>query len=88
MAIDDQTRHLVGLIRNDRLGEELLERHIGERDPRGHHLLGAVGSDTGKAIAGTRRTCLGQEIAKIVEDVGGITDGVPIGHALLRTDQR
>ena len=80
MAIDDQASDLVGLVRNDRLVEELLERHIGQRDPRGNHLLGAFGSNTGKAITGARGTCLGKEIAEIVKNVGGITDDVPIGH--------
>src|ERR1700689_2011403 len=80
MAIDDQAGHLVGFVGNDRLVQELLEWHVCERDPRSHHLFGALGCDTGETIAGTRRACLGQEIAKVVEYVGGTTDDVPIGH--------
>src|SRR5271156_4886571 len=80
MAIDDQACHLVGFVGNDRLVQELLEWHVCERDPRSPHLFGALGCDTGKTIAGTWSACLGQEIAKVVENVGGTTDRVPIGH--------
>ena len=80
MAIDDQAGHLDGLVGNDRLVQEVLERNVRERDPRSHHLFGALGCDAGKTIAGARWTCLGQEIAKVVEYVGGTADSVPIGH--------
>jgi hypothetical protein len=80
VGIDDQTGHFIVFVGNDGLLQELLEGNVGERNPRRNHLLGAVGSDRSEAVAGTRRRGLGQEIAKVVEDVGGGAYGVPIDH--------
>ena len=41
MAVDDQAGDLVVFIGDDGFLQELLQRHIGQRHPRRHHLLGA-----------------------------------------------
>ncbi len=80
MGIDDQTGNFVVFVGNDGFLQELRERNVGERNPRRNHLLGAVGSDPGQPVTGARRRGLGKEIAKVVEDVGGGTYGMPIDH--------
>jgi len=54
--------------------------HPNTKNPRRDHLLGALGGDPSQAVSGTRRRGFGQEIAKVLEDVGGGTYGVPIDH--------
>src|SRR5487761_2062959 len=80
MGIDDQTSNFVVFVGNDGLLQEPLEGNVSERNSRRYHLLGAIGSDPGQAVAGTRRRGLGQEITKVVEDVSGCAYGVPIDH--------
>ena len=80
MAIDDQAGDLVVLVGDDGLLQELLQRNVRQRHPRRDHLLGAIGGDPRQAIAGARRRGLGQQIAQIVEDVGGGIDDVAIDH--------
>jgi len=80
VGVHDQARDFVIFVGNDGLVKELLERDVGKGDPRGHHLLGALGGDPGKAVTGARRRGFGQEIAKVVEDIARVTDGVPIDH--------
>jgi hypothetical protein len=55
--------------------QKLLERNVGQRHPRRDHLLGTVGGDPGQPVAGARRRRLGQQIAQIIEYVGGGIDG-------------
>ena len=50
MGIDDQAGDLVVFVGNDRLKQELLQRNVGERDPRGDHLFGALGRDSGQTV--------------------------------------
>src|SRR5882724_10724106 len=60
--------------------QELFQRHVGQRDPRRDHLRRAIGCDPRQAVAGARWRGLGQEIAQIIEDIGGCIDGVAIDH--------
>ncbi len=80
MGVDDQAGNLVVFIGNDGLLQELLKRNVSERNPRRNHFLGAVGGNSGQAVAGTRWRGFGKEIAKVVENVGGGTYGMPIDH--------
>jgi hypothetical protein len=84
VAVDDQTRHLITLVGNDRLVQEALERNIGERKPGCDHLLGAIGGDPGQPVAGARWRRLGQEIAQVVENVTGGSNDVAINHGTPR----
>src|SRR5215213_3959061 len=81
MTIENQPCDLVILVRDHRLVEELLERHVGERHPRRDHLLGAFGSYTRKPVAGPRWRRLGEQFAQIGEYIGGGTDDLAIDHA-------
>jgi hypothetical protein len=56
VAVDDQAGDLVVLVRDHGFTEKLPERQVGQRHPRRDHLLGAVGRDTGEAVAGPRRS--------------------------------
>jgi hypothetical protein len=80
MRIDDKTRDLIVLVGHDHFLQELPERHIRERHPRGDHLLGGLGCNPGQPVAGSRRRCLGHEVAQIREDMRMVTDGVAIDH--------
>ena len=69
MAVDDQAGDLIVFVGNDGLLQELLQRNVGQRDPRRDHLLGAVGRHPGEPVAGARRRGLGEEIAEIIEHI-------------------
>src|SRR5690242_4972253 len=81
MAIEDQPGDLVVLIRDHRLVEELLERHVRERHPRRDHLFRAFGRHSGKTVAGPRRRRLGEQFAQVAEYVGGGADDLAMDHA-------
>ena len=76
MGIEDQPRHLVGLVRDERLLQKHREGQIGETQPRCHALLVALGSHPGKIVAGARRRGLGQQHLQVREGVGPHTDGL------------
>ena len=80
MAVDDQAGDLIVFVGNDGLLQELLERNIGQRDPRRDHLRGTFGGHPREAVAGARRRGLGEEIAEIIEHIAGGVDGVAIDH--------
>ena len=80
VAIDDQAGDLIVFVGDDGLLQELLQRNVRQRHPRRDHVLGAIGGDARQAIAGARRRGLGQEIAQIIEDIGGGIDDVTIDH--------
>ena len=61
--------------------EGMLEREVGERQPRRNHLLGAVGRDAGQPVAGARRGRLGEQVAQIIELIRGGIDRLAIDHA-------
>ena len=77
-ALPDQSE------RGGDMGEHAaLRRYLQPRDDaveqaRRDHLLGAVGRNAGEAIAGTRRRRLGEQVAQIIEHIGGGIDGLAI----------
>ena len=88
MGIDDQAGHFIVFVGNHGLVQELLQRDIGQRNPRRDHLLGAVGRDPGEAVAGAWWRRLGQEITQIVKDINGGIYGVAIDHGCSRPSAR
>ncbi len=80
MGIDDQAGNFIVFIGNDGFVQELFQRHVGERNPRRDHLRRGLGRDARQAVTGARRRGLGEQIAQIVEDIGGGIDGVSIDH--------
>ena len=69
VRVDDQPRHFIVLVRNDRLIEKLPKRHIGQRHLRGHALFVVFGRDAGQRIAASRRRRLRQQLLQAVEGV-------------------
>jgi hypothetical protein len=69
MGVDDEARHLVVLIRDDRLVKEMRERQVGKRYLRCHSFRGGRGGDAGEAIARARRRRFGQQGFQIGEGV-------------------
>ena len=65
MGVDDEPRHLVGLVGNHLLGEEGRERQVGERELRRHALLAGLGRDAGEQVAAAQRRGLGQQRLEI-----------------------
>ena len=80
MGIEDQPGDFIVLVGDHGFVQELLQRNVGKRNPCRDHRFGAVGCDPGETIARARRRGLGQEIAQVIEDIGGGIDGVAIGH--------
>ena len=52
VLLEEEARDFVSFRINQRLGEEALQRDVGERDPRGDARLLALRGDSGEAIAG------------------------------------
>src|SRR5882724_12237913 len=71
MRIDNQTGDFIVFVGNDGLMQELFQRHVGQRDPRRDHLRRAIGCDPRQAVAGAWWRGLGQQIAQIIENIGG-----------------
>ena len=81
VRVDDQPRHFVGLVRNDRFIEKLPQRHVGERHLRGHALFVVLGGDAGQRIAAPRGRGLRQQLFQAVEAVRLFSNGrAKVGH--------
>jgi hypothetical protein len=80
MAIDDEARHLVGLIGHDGLREKQRQGLVGERHAGCDVLLGAGGGDAGELVAGPQRRRLRHEILQVAENMDPLADGLPIAH--------
>jgi hypothetical protein len=74
VAVDDEARHLVGLVGNDGLFEEGRERHVGERVLRRHPLFARRRRDARELIAAARRRRLRQQRLEVAEDVAAARD--------------
>ncbi len=82
MGVDDEARHLVVLIGDDRLTEEMREWHVGERHLRCHPLLRGRGGNAGQAVARARRRRLGEQGFQIGEAVARPLDRDRVHRAL------
>jgi len=65
VAIDDEPRHLVGLIGDHVLQQESTQRQVGECELRGHALLAGLGRNAGQQVAAAQRRGLGQQRRQI-----------------------
>ncbi len=54
VGVDDEPRHLIALVRDHRVVEELRERRLRQRHLGGHPLGSAVRRDAGELVAGAR----------------------------------
>src|SRR4051794_32581814 len=80
MTVDDQTRDLVVLVRNDRFVEELAQGQVRKRHPSRDHFFGAVGRNPGQPVSRPPRGCLGEQVPQVIKNVGRGFDHLPIGH--------
>ncbi len=83
VPVEDQAGHLVGLIGNQRLGQEQLQRLIGKHHARRDHFLGGGRGNAGELVAGAQRRRLGHEVLQVAEEVGPLADGLAERHAWL-----
>jgi len=84
MGLDDETRHLVGLVRNDVFVQKCRQRQIGERIVRGDPLLAALRRNAGQLIAAAQRRGLAEQRLEIAEHVAALSDRRAIhGEALI-----
>ena len=84
MCVEDKPGDLVGLVGDDGLVEEALQRQVGEGDLRGDALLRGGGADAGELIAGACGGGAGEEGREGVKSVADAGDGVRVGHSSLR----
>ena len=85
MAIDDQPRHLVVLVRHQRLGEECRERQFGESEAGGDPLRIARSRHAGQHITRPQGGGAGQQRLQIGEDMAATGDGGGVGHRFSRS---
>src|SRR6266852_144749 len=74
MGVDDEARHLVGLVRNDMLVKERSEGQIGESILRRDLFLACLSRNAGQLVATARRRGLGQECLDVAERITAISD--------------
>jgi hypothetical protein len=75
VTINDQPRHLVHFVGNDRFIEEERQGHVSESHLGGNALLLAFGSDAGEHITAASRRSLRQQYLEILKDVRRLADG-------------
>ena len=81
VAVEDQARDLVFVIRNKLVVQEGFERKIGQRDLGGDALDRALCRDAGQRIAGARRRGFGEERLEIGKAPAYTADRRVIRHA-------
>ena len=80
VAVEDQARDLVILVRDHGLVQEGRERQLGERVLRGDALLGRFRGEAGEHVAGAQRRGLGEQVLQVREAVARGAEGVGVGH--------
>jgi hypothetical protein len=82
MSVDDEPRHLVGLIGHDLIVEEGRKRQVGKRELGGDTLLAGLRRDAGELVAAAQRRGLGHERLEIGKRVAAVSDGRAVHRAL------
>ena len=80
VRVEDQPRHLVVLVGDQRLGQDLLQGQVGQRHLGGDALLRRLRRDPRQPVARARRRRLRHQLLEVGEDVSGASDGVAVGH--------
>ena len=80
MTVKNQSRDLIGFVRDERLFEEDGEWKVGERHLRRNPFDGRAGRDTRKFVTGARWRSLRQQILQAVEGIGRSVQDVPQQH--------
>ena len=75
MRVDDEPRHLVGLVGDHVFGQERRERQVGQRELRGDPLFAGLRRDARQPVAAAQRRGAGHQRLEIVENVAARTDG-------------
>src|SRR5690242_4236954 len=80
MAVHDQPGDLVGVVRNDLLGEEGVQRQVGQHPGCGRPLPVVFGCAPGQLVTGTQRGGLGHHLHEPVEGVVHPRNLLPVLH--------
>src|SRR6185369_9791942 len=75
-----EPRDLVALLGHEGLGEELRERHLGERATGGDALLRAACRETGELVARSQRACAGHELRQRGEPEAALPDALAMAR--------
>jgi hypothetical protein len=88
VAVQDQARHLVRLVRHDGVLEEIRQRHLGERDLRHRPLDFSLCRDPRQDVARAQRRGLGEQLAQRRDDISGAIDHGRVAHARISAASR
>ena len=75
VPVDDEPRHFVLLVGNQRLAEERPERHFGQGHLRDNALLVVFRGDSGQSVARARRAGSGHQVLEAAKPVRTAADG-------------
>ena len=78
VAVDDQSRDLVGLVRDQRFVQEASQGHLGQAHPRRHPLHTGVGGNARQPVPGAWRRGLGHHVLQVAELPAAAIDGVTV----------
>lgn len=84
VPIDDEPRDVVFFIGNECLGQELLERRLGQHMARRHALLRGGRAHAGEVVARARRARDGHDLLEVFEGEGLRIDRGAVAHRKLR----
>ena len=88
MPVEDEAGHVVRLIGDHRLVQEVAQRQVGQGALGGHALGRAGGGEAGQRVAGAGWAGAGEQAAEVLEDVAGAADRVSERHAPGLPDSR
>ncbi|MCY1218751.1 hypothetical protein D9M72_307010 [compost metagenome] len=83
VRVDDQPRDVVLLVGNQRLGEELLERRVGQHVACGHALLRGRRAEAREVVARARGAGAGEHLSQIVEGEALAGNGGAVAHRVV-----
>ncbi len=79
MGVDDEPGHVIGLIGDERVFQERLQRNVCQAEPRRNAFFIGVRRDSSQLITGPKRARLGQERAQVGKFVSMSTNQALIG---------
>jgi hypothetical protein len=80
VGVEDEACDLVVLVGYERLGQDAVERHVGERQARGDVLLRACRRDARQPIAGAGRGRLRHQLLEAGESICFAADRSAVRH--------
>jgi len=86
MPVDDETRHLVGLVGDHLLVQKCRQRQIGKRVVGGDPFLAALGRNPGELIAAALRRGLAEQRLELAKHIAALSNRCTI-HKEARIDR-